>query len=114
MACFSLVAIVGIMLIEPVDEFLLRLQQIHAIKKPTLRNQTSLFNLIQNTKSLVGSESQWIRRADDLVALAHDQERGWFNGFVEDIMIKISRKATTVRVFSVRVIMTLSHSSYSL
>ena len=75
---------------------MLRFQQVHAIKRPSKRNQTSLYNFIHNTRSLVESEAEWIRRGEDLAALAHDEESGWFNAFIEDTMIKISRTTTAV------------------
>ncbi|MCJ1378889.1 hypothetical protein MMC17_001988 [Xylographa soralifera] len=86
--------------IEPaelfLDELLLRIQQIHAIKRPTRRNQSSLYNWIRDNGLLAESEAVWIRRGDDLAALANDQEHGWFGGFVEDTLIKLSRTATMV------------------
>ena len=78
------------------DELLLRIQQIHAIKRPTRRNQSSLYNWIRDNRLLAESEAVWIRRGDDLAALANDQEHGWFGGFVEDILIKLSRTVTMV------------------
>ncbi|MCJ1401911.1 hypothetical protein MMC11_005128 [Xylographa trunciseda] len=78
------------------DELLLRIQQIHSIKRPTLRNQSSLYNWIRDNRLLAESEAVWIRRGDDLAALANDQEHGWFGGFVEDALIKLSRTATMV------------------
>ncbi|KAL8762771.1 MAG: hypothetical protein Q9184_001311 [Pyrenodesmia sp. 2 TL-2023] len=77
------------------DEVLLRLKQIHAIKRPTVRNQNSLYNLIWNNRCLVNEETDWIYRGEDLAALASYSEHGWFNGFVEDTMNMISRSATT-------------------
>ena len=77
---------------------MLRFQQVHAIKRPSKRNQTSLYNFVHNTQSLVESEAEWIRHGEDLAALAHDEESGWFNALVEDTMIRISRTATAVRL----------------
>ncbi|KAL8816851.1 MAG: hypothetical protein Q9191_008253 [Dirinaria sp. TL-2023a] len=73
---------------------LLRMQQVHAIKRPTKRNQTSLNNFICHTDSQLSSEAQWISMGPDLAAVAHDQEYGWFQNFVEDMMIKFSKSAT--------------------
>ncbi|MCJ1291692.1 hypothetical protein MMC34_003237 [Xylographa carneopallida] len=78
------------------DELLLRVQKIHAIKRPTRRNQSSLYNWVRDNSLLAESEAVWIRRGDDLAALAIDQEHGWFGGFVEDILIKLSRTVTMV------------------
>ncbi|MCJ1388726.1 hypothetical protein MMC18_001575 [Xylographa bjoerkii] len=83
------------------DELLLRIQQIHSIKRPTRRNQSSLYNWIRDNRLLAESESVWIRHGDDLAALANDQEHGWFGGFVEDTLIKLSRTAT-MAVFRTR------------
>ncbi|KAL8785187.1 MAG: hypothetical protein Q9213_003534 [Squamulea squamosa] len=76
------------------DEHLLRFQKIQAIRRPTVRNQTSLYNFIYHTRSLVESEAKWIREGADLAAVAREEEHGWFNGFLEDTLNKISRRAT--------------------
>lgn len=78
------------------DELLLRVKEIHSIQRPTKRNQNSLYNLIHSSESLAQSESEWVYYLDDLAALANDSKRGWFNGFVEDTMKRISRTATNV------------------
>lgn len=78
------------------DESLLRMQKIQAMKRPSKRNQTSLANFISNTGSQALDESDWIRVRMDLAAVAHDQEHGWLIGFLEDILLKISRRAAIV------------------
>ncbi|KAL9042849.1 MAG: hypothetical protein Q9180_000303 [Flavoplaca navasiana] len=78
------------------DEHLLRFQKIQAIRRPTLRNQTSLYNFIYGTQSIVASEARWIREGADLAAVAREEEHGWFNGFLEDTLKKISPRATQV------------------
>ncbi|KAI4279433.1 MAG: hypothetical protein LQ337_000244 [Flavoplaca oasis] len=78
------------------DEHLLRFQKIQAIRRPTLRNQTSLYNFIYGTRSIVTSEARWIREGADLAAVAREEEHGWFNGFLEDTLKKISPKVTQV------------------
>lgn len=70
------------------------------MEKPTKRDQNSLADLIHNTRNLAGAESDWIRQGEDLVALGHDNEPGWFIGFIADILLKISRRATTVSLVS--------------
>ncbi|KAI4146277.1 MAG: hypothetical protein L6R39_003517 [Caloplaca ligustica] len=77
------------------DEQLLHLQQIQAIKPPTVRNQNTLYRLIRKNECLVNEETEWIYRGEDLAALAHGPEYGWFNGFLEDTMNAISRSMTT-------------------
>ncbi|KAL8759154.1 MAG: hypothetical protein Q9199_000974 [Rusavskia elegans] len=76
------------------DEHLLRFQKIQAMRRPTVRNQTSLYNFIHQTRSLLDSEAKWIREGTDLAAVAREEEHGWFNGFLEDILHKISPRAT--------------------
>ncbi|KAL8675176.1 MAG: hypothetical protein Q9168_000429 [Polycauliona sp. 1 TL-2023] len=76
------------------DEHLLRFQKIQALKRPTVRNQTSLYNFIHHTRSLVDSEAKWIREGADLAAVARQEEHGWFNGFFEDTLHKISPRLT--------------------
>ena len=78
------------------DEILLRLQQKEMLKRPTPRNQNSLYNLIDTSESLLESESHWIRRSDDLVALAGDADYGWFNAALEKVFITFSKTLTLV------------------
>ncbi|KAI4232044.1 MAG: hypothetical protein LQ352_008367, partial [Teloschistes flavicans] len=80
--------------LEIYDEHLLRFQKIQAIRRPTIRNQRSLFNFVRNTDSLVHGEYQWIKEGVDLAALAHDGTHGWFIGFIADTFNRISKKAT--------------------
>ncbi|KAL9021936.1 MAG: hypothetical protein Q9185_000807 [Variospora sp. 1 TL-2023] len=77
------------------DEVLLHLQQIQAIRRPTARNQASLFRIMWNNKLLVHEEMEWISRREDLAALARDSEHGWFNGFIEDTLHAISHTMIT-------------------
>ena len=67
-----------------------------AIRTPTKRNQNSVYNMIYNTQSLVSSEAEWIRQRQDLAAVGHGAEYGWFNGFVEDLLNKISGRLLLV------------------
>lgn len=48
------------------------------------------------TRSIVSSESNWIREGVDLAALAHEDEPGWFSAFLVDLFHKISTRATQV------------------
>ncbi|KAL9589838.1 MAG: hypothetical protein Q9203_001360 [Teloschistes exilis] len=56
--------------LELYDKHLLRFQKIQAIPRPTIRNQTSVFNFIRNTDSLVYEEYEWIKQGINLAALA--------------------------------------------
>ena len=60
------------------------------------KNQDSVYAFINNTESVTRLEMEYIQRGTDLAAIAHDQEYGWFNGFLEKWLLKFSRKATTV------------------
>ena len=87
-------------LIAASDELLLRVQKIQSMKRPTTRAQTTLFNLIHNTESLVADEADFIRHSADLASLVPGVEHGWFKGFLEDVLNLISRRAAKVyRVF---------------
>lgn len=66
------------------------------MKRPTKRNQSSLWHLIASTESQLSGDSDWIHLGHDLAAVGHDQEYGAFENFFEDLMNKISRRATTV------------------
>ena len=72
------------------DKYFLTLHQMQAVRMPTKRNQNSLYNFIEDTQSQVTSESEWIRQRQDLAAVGHGAEYGWFNGFVEDLLNKVS------------------------
>lgn len=48
------------------------------------------------TRSIVSSESKWIREGVDLAALAHEDEPGWFAAFLIDLSHKTSTRATQV------------------
>ena len=74
------------------DRVFLSLHQMQAIKKPTKRNQNSVYNEIEETQSIVSSEAKWIRQKDDLAALGLGAEHGWFNGFIEDKLNKCSKR----------------------
>ena len=75
------------------------MQKIQAMKRPTERNQNSVANFIASTGSQAAEESDWIRLGPDLAAVAHDQEHGWLIAFLEDTLLKLSRKITVVRHF---------------
>ncbi|KAL8912001.1 MAG: hypothetical protein Q9171_002914 [Xanthocarpia ochracea] len=76
--------------LEEYDKHLLRYQKVQAIRRPTIRNQVSLYNFIQNTQSLIEPEYRWIREGIDLAAIARGQEHGWFASF---LLNRLSRKA---------------------
>ena len=78
------------------DKYFLRLHQMQAVKTPTKRNQNSVYNMIEDTQSQVSSESEWIRQRRDLAAVGHGAEYGWFNGFVEDMLNKVSPRLILV------------------
>ena len=67
------------------------------MKRPTKRNQNSLYNLIDTSESLLQSESQWICQSDDLLALARDADYGWFSASLENAFLKASKTLTKVR-----------------
>ena len=88
--------LVGLAVHRYADKALLRMQKIQAIKRPTERSQTNLYNLVSNSKSLVEEERAWIRRGPDLAAVGCGPEYGWFNTFIEDVLSKVSTAVTLV------------------
>ena len=78
------------------DEALLRTQKIQAVKRPSLRSQRNVHNLIHNTQSLVSSEAGWIREGTDLAALGPDADHGWLNTLLANTFNAISRTAVKV------------------
>ena len=79
---------------------MLRLKEVHAMKRPPERNQTSLYNMIDKTECVVDSETEWIHQGPDLAAVAHDHEYGWFQNKLEDTLNVLSRRATRVSCIS--------------
>jgi len=73
---------------------MLRLQKVQAIKRPSKRNQGSLYQMV--TQNIVYGEGKWICRSDDLAALAHGAEHGWFNVKLENWLGKLSREKMLV------------------
>ena len=96
MVCLRLVSILGCYTDAVADEALLRTQEIQALKRPSLRSQRNVHNLIHNTESLVYDEAEWIREGTDLAALGCAADRGWLNTFLENTLNTISRTATRV------------------
>ena len=88
--------LMSFLLITGLDELLLRVQKIQSMRRPTTRAQTTLFNLIHNTESLVADEADFIRHSLDLASLVPGVEHGWFKGFLEDALKLISRRAAKV------------------
>ena len=78
------------------DKAVLRLKDVQAIKRPTKRAQSNLYNLIYNTQSLVQGEAVWIRQGPDLVAVGRGTEYGWLNSFLEDALNWLPKRATLV------------------
>ena len=76
------------------DDVIFQLQRLDAIKWPTERNQTSVFNIIAKTGVQTFDESGWIKQGSDLTAVVHDAEYEWLNGLVKGILKKISRIMT--------------------
>lgn len=78
------------------DNALIRLQTVQAMKRPTKRSQINIYNLITNTDNLVESELEWIQHTPDLVAPGCGDEYGWLNSAFEDALSAISKVITLV------------------
>ena len=79
------------------DEALLRMRKIQALKRPTQRTQRNVYNLVMNSENLVLEESDWIREGPDLAALGYGGDHGWLNSFLEDALNLLSRSFTKVK-----------------
>lgn len=74
-----------------------RLREVQALKRPSKRLQGAVYQEMASDASNIDRvEAQWIRRSDDLVALAQDADHGWFNVFLEHGLNIISRKTLLV------------------
>ena len=78
------------------DELIFHMQRLQAIKRPSRQHQNAVYGMV--TQNVPGSETNWMRRVDDLTALASGAEHGWFNVFLEKTLNKISRRGLLVRV----------------
>lgn len=76
------------------DELLFRLRDVQALKRPSKRNQGSLYQEVK--RNIVDAENEWISQSDDLAAVAQDAEHGWFNVALENLLNGFSRKALFV------------------
>ncbi|KAL8803297.1 MAG: hypothetical protein Q9182_003255 [Xanthomendoza sp. 2 TL-2023] len=88
--------------LEEYDEHLLRYQKVQAMRRPTIRNQASLYNFVRATGSLIEPEYRWIREGVDLAAVASDAEHGWFNGFLVDDVFNLNSISRAVTQFIFR------------
>ena len=77
------------------DELMFCMQRLQAVGKPSKQHQNAVYGMV--TQNIPGSETLWMRRVDDLAALASGAEHGWFNVFLEKMLNKISRRALLVR-----------------
>ena len=59
------------------DHTLLRLREKQVMRRPTKRDQNSLWNLINGSRSLGSGEQSWLRQSEDLVAVAPG---AWIDG----------------------------------
>lgn len=62
------------------DGIVFRLREIQSFKRPLDRDQGSMYQeLSLENPGIDRTETYWINRSDDLVALTKDAEHGWFN-----------------------------------
>ena len=75
---------------------LFRVEKIQAMQRPLPRNQSSVCSIVHLENKMIGVEADWISRSDDLATVTRSAEHGWFNGWVEDLLYKISKKMLLV------------------
>ena len=82
----------GAKLMALTDELMFRLREVQTFKRPSERDQGSVYQeMAAGASDIESSETHWITRSDDLAALAKDADHGWFNIFVEDALNCLSR-----------------------
>ena len=78
------------------DDVFLRQRKIDAIERPTKHNQNSVWNVINETRSIVTSEAKWIRQTEDLAALGCRAGSSWLNGMIERVLLKCPKNLVLV------------------
>ena len=64
--------------------------------RPLPRYQNSVSAIVHNESRMLGADANWISRSEDLAAINPDAEYGWFNGCIEDLLYKCSRRILLV------------------
>jgi hypothetical protein len=76
------------------DELVMRCKDLASLRRSTSRDYNSLANWMHNEKPLSREESEFINSKEDFIALCEQEEGGWFDGMIEDVLSKIPCKLT--------------------
>jgi hypothetical protein len=76
------------------DELVMRCKDLASLRRTTSRDYNSLANWMHNEKPLSQEESEFINSKEDFIALCEQEEGGWFDGMIEDVLSKIPCKLT--------------------
>lgn len=76
------------------DELVMRCKDLASLRRTTSRDYNSLANWMYNEKPLSKEESEFIDSKEDFIALCEQEEGGWFDGMIEDLLSKIPCKLT--------------------
>lgn len=66
------------------------------MKTASTRNYKSLYTWVWDRKPLCRGETDFIKHREDFVALADEQEGGWFDAIVEDALDYLPRRIAQV------------------
>lgn len=67
-----------------------------SMKTVSTRNYNSLYTWIWDRKPLCRGETEFIKHREDFIALADEQEGGWFDAIVEDVLDCLPRRVAQV------------------
>ena len=85
------------------DDAVMRARHMASLPKAEDRNYDSLANWMSNQAPLCGTEARFVEHQQDFVALLDPKEGGWFDAFIEDIILPLfPRRMTMVSFVSSR------------
>lgn len=76
------------------DELVVRCKDLASLLRTTSRDYNSFANWMHNEKPLSQEESEFINLKEDFIALCEQEEGGWFDGMIDDVLSRIPCKLT--------------------
>lgn len=78
------------------DNLVTRIKTSLSIKPASTRNYNSFATWILDRKPLSRKETEFVKYKEDFIALSDEQEGGWLDGLVEDMLSYLPRRLAQV------------------